>query len=34
MEYSNDMNYIYKNTEEYNANKKSKISFFFWWHGC
>ena len=23
------MNYIYKNTEVYNTNKKSKISFFF-----
>ena len=28
-EYSNDMNDIYKNIEEYNSNKKRKILIFF-----
>ena len=29
VEYSNDMDGIYKNTEEYNANKKCKILIVF-----
>ena len=29
IEYSNDMDDIYKNTEEYNSNKKSKILIVF-----
>ena len=29
IEYSNDMDYIYKNTEEYNPNKKQKICIVF-----
>ena len=29
IEYSNDMNYIYKNIEKYNPNKKCKISIAF-----
>ena len=29
IEYSNDMNYIYKNIEEYNPNKKRKILIIF-----
>ena len=29
IEYSNDMNYIYKNIEEYNPNKKRKTTIVF-----
>ena len=29
MEYSNDMHNVYKNIEEYNANKKRKILIVF-----
>ena len=29
IEYSNDMGNFYKNIEEYNPNKKRKISIFF-----
>ena len=31
IEYSNDMDDIYKNTEEYNPNKKHKINYFCWY---
>ena len=35
MEYSNDMHNVYKNIEEYNANKKRKILIVFdCWHDC
>ena len=29
IEYSNDMDYIYENIDEYNLNKKLKILFVF-----
>ena len=34
IEYSNDMDDIYKNIEEYNPNKKRKILIVFWWYRC
>ena len=34
IEYSNDMNDIYKNIEEYNPNKKTKYIDHISWYGC
>ena len=34
IEYSNDMDRIYKNIEEYNPNKKRKTWILFWRYGC
>ena len=33
IEYSNDMQDVYKNIEEYNQGKKRKI-LSFWWYDC
>ena len=34
IEYSDDMDDIYKNIEEYNQNKKTKNINCIWWHDC
>ena len=34
IEYSNYMDDVYKNFEEYNQNKESKILIDFWWYDC
>ena len=33
-EYSNDMNDIYKNIEEYNSYRKTKKVDCIWWYDC
>ena len=33
IDYSNDMQDVYKNIDEYNADKESKI-LSFWWYDC
>ena len=34
IEYSNDMDDIYKNIEEYNLNKKTRNIDCIWWYEC
>ena len=34
IEYSNNMDNIYKNIQEYNPYKKSKNSNCIWWYDC
>ena len=34
IEYSDDMDDIYKNIEECNPNKQCKILIVFWWYDC
>ena len=34
IEYSNDMDDIYKNVEDYNPNKKTKNINCIWWYNC
>ena len=33
-EYSNDIEEVYKNNEEYNTNKKTKNIDCIWWYDC
>ena len=34
IEYSNDLNDIYKNIEEYSTNKRIQNINCFWWYDC
>ena len=34
IEYSNDLNDIYKNIEEYSINKRIQNINCFWWYDC
>ena len=34
IEYSNDMNNVYKNTDNYNPDKENKILMGFYWYDC